>query len=68
MDKRPETLDDGAQRATDVGSSDACDAGLGNEVRNERAGRWQIENADGFQAWNVYVERNGVPLAKYRKF
>jgi antitoxin CcdA len=75
--------DDGARRATNVSLSEAlvaearelginvsraCEEGLESEVRRERAKRWHEENAAGFAAWNAYVEKNGVPLAKYRKF
>lgn len=75
--------DDGPKRATNVSLSEAlvtearqlginvsraCEIGLESEVRNERTKRWQEENAAAFDAWNAYVERNGVPLAKYRKF
>lgn len=83
MDHVGRHQDDGPKRATNVSLSEAlvsrarelginvsqaCEAGLENEVRRERANRWQEENAAGFDAWNAYVERNGVPLAKYRKF
>ena len=75
--------DDGPKRATNVSLSEAlvseardlginvsraCEEGLESEVRRRRAKRWQDENAAGFVAWNAYVETNGVPLAKYRKF
>lgn len=31
------------------------------------AGRkWMDENAEAMQAWNAWVEKNGLPLAKYR--
>ncbi len=74
---------DGPRRATNVSLSEAlvsearelgvnvsraCEEGLEGEVRRERAKRWQEENDAGFEAWNAYVERNGIPLAKYRKF
>jgi hypothetical protein len=38
---------------------------LGN---SRLAEAWQKENALGFEAWNSYVERHGVPLARYRTF
>ena len=75
--------DDGPKRATNVSLSEAlvseardfginvsraCEEGLESEVRRRRAKRWQEENAAGFVAWNAYVERNGVPLARFRKF
>ncbi len=55
-------------RALNVNVSRACKSGLETAVRQARAERWQAENSAGFEAWNAYVERNGVPLAKYRKF
>ena len=51
-----------------INISRACEAGLKDEVRRERLRRWQDENAGAFGAWDDFVERNGVPLAKYRKF
>ena len=83
MNQMIKRRDDGAKRATNVSLSEAlvsearelginvsraCEDGLEVEVRRERAKRWQEDNAAGFDAWNAYVERNGVPLAKYRKF
>jgi post-segregation antitoxin (ccd killing protein) len=38
------------------------------EVRHETAKRWQDANVAGFEAWGAYINCNGVPLAKYRKF
>ena len=75
--------DDSRRRATNISLSEilvveaqelgidisrACEAGLKDEVRRERLRRWQDENAEAFGAWDGFVERNGVPLAKYRKF
>ncbi len=75
--------DDGAKRPTNVSLSEAlvsearelginvsraCEDGLATEVRRERTKRWQEDNTAGFEAWNAYVERHGVPLARYRKF
>jgi antitoxin CcdA len=75
--------DDGPGRATNVSLNEAlvsearelginvsraCEGGLESEVRRERTKRWQQGNEAGFEAWNSYVERNGGPLATYRKF
>jgi antitoxin CcdA len=75
--------DDGPKRATNVSLSEAlvsearelginisraCEDGLEAEIRRERVKRWQDANEAGFAAWNTYVERHGVPLARYRKF
>lgn len=83
MNQIARTRDDGAKRATNVSLSEvllgeakalginvsrACERGLAEMVREEKARQWQERNAAGFAAWNAYVERNGVPLAKYRKF
>jgi antitoxin CcdA len=51
-----------------INVSRACEHGLADGVRQEKTRRWQEENAAGFDAWNAYVERNGVPLAEYRQF
>jgi antitoxin CcdA len=55
-------------RALNVNVSCACEAGLEMAVRQAQAERWQTESNAGFEAWNAHVERNGVPLSKYRKF
>ncbi len=57
-----------AARELGINVSRACEAGLETEVRRERTRRWQEDNAAGFEAWNAYVERHGVPLARFRKF
>lgn len=41
---------------------------LTDEQRAEMKRKFQEENADAFAYWNEYVERNGLPLAKYRQF
>jgi antitoxin CcdA len=51
-----------------VGMSSTCEGGIESDDCYQSAKRWQDDNAAGFAAWNAYVERNGVPLAKYRKF
>lgn len=75
--------DDGPKRATNVSLDEAlvtearalnidvaraCECGLEIAVRQAKAARWHTENAAGFDAWNDYVERHGVPLARFRKF
>ncbi len=83
MNQMNRRQDEGAKRATNVSLSEglvaearelginvsrACEVGLEQEVRLERARKWQQANAAGFEAWNDYVEKHGVPLARYRKF
>ncbi len=55
-------------RALNINVSRACESGLESAVRQGRAERWEAENGDAFEAWNAYVDKYGVPLAKYRKF
>lgn len=55
-------------RELGINVSRACEEGLQTEVRREWTKRWHEENDAGFEAWNAYVERHGVPLARYRKF
>ncbi len=38
------------------------------EKVSEEAKRWLEENAEAFKGWNDYIEKNGLPLAKYRPF
>ena len=83
MNKMARSRDDGPKRPTNVSLSEAllaeakslginvsraCEHGLADEVRQEKARLWQEQNAAGFEAWDNYVERHGVPLAAYRKF
>jgi hypothetical protein len=35
---------------------------------SEEARKWLEENAEAFKSWNDYIEKNGLPLAKYRPF
>lgn len=83
MNQINRSQDDGPKRPTNVSLSEAllaeakslginvsrtCEYGLADEVRQQKARRWQEQNQAGFDAWNDYVERHGVPLAQYRKF
>lgn len=83
MNKMPRSRDDGPKRPTNVSLSEAllaeakglginvsraCEYGLADGVRQEKARLWQEQNAAGFEAWENYIERHGVPLATYRKF
>jgi antitoxin CcdA len=55
-------------RERGAGISARRGGGVEPELRHQKSKRWQDKNAAGFEAWNAYVERNGLPLAKYRKF
>ena len=55
-------------RRLGISLSRAAEAGLGRAVAEEAARRWQAENAEGIRQMNAYVEKHGLPLAKYRMF
>lgn len=58
----------GAARELGINISQACERGLVNEIRKAREARWIKENWDAIQSTNAWIEKNGLPLAKYRLF
>ncbi len=55
-------------RGLDINISQACEKGLAAEVKKAREDKWIEENWDAIQSSNAYVEKHGLPLAKYRMF
>jgi len=51
-----------------INVSQAAEAGVAKAVAEKRAELWLAENKKAFGCWNAYVEKNGLPLAKYRSF
>ncbi len=51
-----------------INLSRAAEDGIERAVRSERERLWRIENAEAIEASNRYVEKHGLPLAKYRQF
>lgn len=51
-----------------INVSQAAEAGLARAVAEKRAELWVAQNAKAFDCWNAYVEKNGLPLAKYKSF
>ena len=51
-----------------INVSQAAEAGVARAVAEKRAEIWQAENQKAFECWNSYIEKNGLPLAKYRGF
>jgi antitoxin CcdA len=62
----PEVLD----RAKELGInlSRASERGVREEIQETEARRWAEDNAELVVAYNAMVERDGLPLAKYRTF
>jgi antitoxin CcdA len=55
-------------RALGINISRAAEAGLSVAIRQERARRWQVENATPIAEYNAFIARQGIPLARFRKF
>lgn len=55
-------------RALKINISQVCERGLVAEVARAKQQRWLEENRPAMDAWNDYVEKNGIPLAEYRQF
>jgi len=58
----------GLAKELGVNVSQACEAGLAAEVKAARAKKWLEENREAFEAYNKYVEENGLTLERYRTF
>ena len=48
--------------------SQTVDALLAEEVQRRYWARWNEDNKDAIAAYNARIEREGLPLAKYRSF
>ncbi|WP_036504588.1 type II toxin-antitoxin system CcdA family antitoxin [Novosphingobium sp. AP12] len=55
-------------RDLDINISRACERGLAEQIVETRDKRWRHENAKAIASFNAYVEQNGVPLARFRRF
>ena len=55
-------------RTLRINVSQACEQGLAAAVSDAKTKKWQDENRASFEAWNDYLEQNGIPLAEFRQF
>jgi antitoxin CcdA len=55
-------------RALNINLSATFEASLREAVRKRKAGEWLEENRTALQSSNEWVEKNGLPLARYRRF
>lgn len=55
-------------RTLGINISRACENGLAQEIAGERGRRWLRENRAAIESSNDYVEKHGVPLARFRQF
>jgi antitoxin CcdA len=51
-----------------INVSRAAEDGIGRAVKAEQERLWRLENAEAIRLENEYVEKHGLPLAKYRQF
>ncbi len=51
-----------------VNVSRACEAGLAKEIKRVREERWLVENRAAIEAYNEWIDKNGLPLADLRMF
>lgn len=54
--------------ALGVDASGAAKAAVTDAIRAARAAEWKRENRAAIKSSNEWVEKNGLPLAKYRQF
>lgn len=65
-----ETLVEEARRAN-INLSQAAERGIAEELAEAKAAnaqQWLVEHGDTIREINDWVEKNGLPLAKYRLF
>lgn len=55
-------------KALGVSISQASNQGLAAAVKKARCEKWLEENRAALHSYNDWVEKNGIPLAKYRMF
>lgn len=51
-----------------INISKAAERGIIDALSKIRAEIWQKDNLEALQSSNSYLEKNGLPLAKYRQF
>lgn len=52
----------------EVNISRAAEEGIAKAVADEKSRRWLEENKEALESSNRYIEKHGLPLAKYRLF
>ena len=55
-------------KSLSVSISQASNQGLAAAVKTARWAQWLEENKPALDSYNDWVEKNGLPLAKYRMF
>ncbi len=55
-------------RELGLNMSRLAEEAIARAVGAERNRRWREENRAAIEAYNAFIDRNGVPFAEYRKF
>lgn len=55
-------------KALQINISQAAEAGVAQAITRARSELWLAENQEAIESSNAYVEKYGLPLAKYRMF
>lgn len=55
-------------KALKVNLSRAAEDGVRSAVAAAKSEQWKAENAAAIRSSNAYVEKNGLPLDRYRHF
>lgn len=55
-------------RELGINVSQACERGLVSEIKKAREAKWIKDNWEAIQSTNAWVDKHGLPLAKYRVF
>lgn len=55
-------------KALKINLSRAAEDGVKAAVQEAKATRWKAENSSAIASSNEFVERNGLPLEKFRPF
>ena len=51
-----------------INISQAAEAGVRSAIQAERGRKWREENAQAITEYNALVEKEGIPLTRFRKF
>jgi antitoxin CcdA len=55
-------------RRLDINISQSCEEGLAAAVRRAREAEWLEQNRPAIESSNAWVEKHGLPLARFRPF
>jgi antitoxin CcdA len=55
-------------KARGINLSKAAERGLSEVIAEHQAAEWLAENKAALESSNEYVEKHGLPLARYRQF